>query len=63
MEEAKASPEPDLKDIWTDIWYKGTELPMMRPQQGGGKLALDHLLVGILTCILLGPHLLNASCI
>ena len=24
VEEAKASPEPALEDLWTDICYKGT---------------------------------------
>lgn len=28
VEEAKKSPEPNLKDLWTDIYYKGTEPPL-----------------------------------
>src|ERR1700744_551537 len=28
--EAKESPEPLVKDLWTDIYYKGTEPPFMR---------------------------------
>ncbi|KIM47212.1 hypothetical protein M413DRAFT_7776 [Hebeloma cylindrosporum] len=31
--EAKASPEPELKDLWTDIYYKGTEPPKMRGRE------------------------------
>ncbi|KAF8065400.1 mitochondrial pyruvate dehydrogenase E1 component beta subunit [Lyophyllum atratum] len=31
--EAKASPEPELKDLWTDIYYKGTEPPTMRGRE------------------------------
>lgn len=30
VEEAKASPDPEVKDLWTDIHYKGTEPPFMR---------------------------------
>jgi len=30
VEEAKESPEPELKELWTDIYYKGTEPPLMR---------------------------------
>jgi len=33
VDEAKASPEPELKDLWTDIYYKGTEPPMMRGRE------------------------------
>jgi len=33
VEEAKASPEPDMKDFWTDIYYKGTEPPFMRGRE------------------------------
>ncbi|KAI0263474.1 pyruvate dehydrogenase e1 component alpha subunit [Gloeopeniophorella convolvens] len=33
VEEAKASPEPLLKDLWTDIYYKGTEPPFMRGRE------------------------------
>ncbi|KZT27287.1 mitochondrial pyruvate dehydrogenase E1 component beta subunit [Neolentinus lepideus HHB14362 ss-1] len=33
VEEAKASPEPKLGDIWTDIYYKGTEPPFMRGRE------------------------------
>lgn len=33
VEEAKASPEPLLKDLWTDIYYKGTEPPSMRGRE------------------------------
>lgn len=33
VEEAKKSPEPDLKDLWTDIYYKGTEPPSMRGRE------------------------------
>jgi len=33
VEEAKASPEPDVKDLWTDIYYKGTEPPFMRGRE------------------------------
>ncbi|EIW84662.1 mitochondrial pyruvate dehydrogenase E1 component beta subunit [Coniophora puteana RWD-64-598 SS2] len=33
VEEAKASPEPELKDLWTDIYYKGTEPPFMRGRE------------------------------
>jgi len=31
--EAKESPMPDLKDFWTDIYYKGTEPPYMRGRE------------------------------
>ncbi|CAE7058924.1 unnamed protein product, partial [Rhizoctonia solani] len=33
VEEAKESPEPDLKDLWTDIYFKGTEPPYMRGRE------------------------------
>ncbi|KAF7377743.1 Pyruvate dehydrogenase E1 component subunit alpha [Mycena sanguinolenta] len=33
VEEAKASPEPLAKDLWTDIYYKGTEPPFMRGRE------------------------------
>jgi len=33
VEEAKKSPFPDLKDFWTDIYYKGTEPPFMRGRE------------------------------
>ena len=33
VENAKASPEPDNKDLWTDIYYKGTEPPFMRGRE------------------------------
>lgn len=32
--EAKNSPEPDIeKDLWTDIYYKGTAPPWMRGRE------------------------------
>ncbi|GLB39317.1 putative the pyruvate dehydrogenase complex catalyzes the overall conversion of pyruvate to acetyl-CoA and CO(2) [Lyophyllum shimeji] len=33
VQEAKASPEPQTKDLWTDIYYKGTEPPFMRGRE------------------------------
>ncbi|EJD05806.1 mitochondrial pyruvate dehydrogenase E1 component beta subunit [Fomitiporia mediterranea MF3/22] len=33
VEEAKKSPEPDMNDFWTDIYYKGTEPPFMRGRE------------------------------
>ena len=33
VEEAKASPEPLPKDLWADIYYKGTEPPFMRGRE------------------------------
>jgi len=33
VEEAKASPEPLDKDLWTDIYYKGTEPSYMRGRE------------------------------
>ncbi|KAJ7054532.1 mitochondrial pyruvate dehydrogenase E1 component beta subunit [Mycena amicta] len=33
VEEAKKSPEPLAKDLWTDIYYKGTEPPYMRGRE------------------------------
>jgi len=33
VENAKASPEPDNEDLWTDIYYKGTEPPFMRGRE------------------------------
>ncbi|KAG8964364.1 alpha subunit of pyruvate dehydrogenase [Tulasnella sp. 419] len=33
VEEAKASPEPLEKDLWTDIYYKGTEPSFMRGRE------------------------------
>ncbi|KAF8646295.1 hypothetical protein AX16_007281 [Volvariella volvacea WC 439] len=33
VEEAKASPEPEAKDLWTDIYYKGTEPSYMRGRE------------------------------
>lgn len=33
VEKAKASAEPAIKDLWTDIYYKGTEPPYMRGRE------------------------------
>ena len=36
VEEAKQAPEPRPKDLWTpwtDIYYKGTEPPLMRGRE------------------------------
>ena len=33
VEEAKASAEPQAKDLWTDVYYKGTEPPFMRGRE------------------------------
>jgi len=33
VEEAKTSPEPTTKDLWTDIYYQGTEPPYMRGRE------------------------------
>ncbi|KAF7291969.1 Pyruvate dehydrogenase E1 component subunit alpha [Mycena indigotica] len=33
VEEAKKSPEPLVEDLWTDIYYKGTEPPFMRGRE------------------------------
>ncbi len=33
VEEAKTSPEPLLQDLWTDIYFKGTEPPVMRGRE------------------------------
>lgn len=33
VEQAKASPEPFGKDLWTDIYYKGTEPSSMRGRE------------------------------
>jgi len=33
VEEAKASPEPEPKDLWTDIYYKGTQPSYMRGRE------------------------------
>ncbi|KAF7318333.1 Pyruvate dehydrogenase E1 component subunit alpha [Mycena chlorophos] len=33
VEEAKKSPEPATADLWTDIYYKGTEPPFMRGRE------------------------------
>ncbi|KAH6913632.1 mitochondrial pyruvate dehydrogenase E1 component beta subunit [Coprinopsis sp. MPI-PUGE-AT-0042] len=33
VENAKSSPEPSVKDIWSDIYYKGTEPEMMRRER------------------------------
>jgi pyruvate dehydrogenase E1 component alpha subunit len=33
VEEAKASPEPDTKDLWTDVYYKGSEPPYLRGRE------------------------------
>ncbi|KAE9397302.1 hypothetical protein BT96DRAFT_957949 [Gymnopus androsaceus JB14] len=33
VEEAKASPIPDIKDLWTDIYFAGTEPPFMRGRE------------------------------
>ncbi|KAG9120389.1 alpha subunit of pyruvate dehydrogenase [Ceratobasidium sp. 392] len=42
VEEAKASPEPDVKDLWTDIYYKGTEPPFMRGREREEVSFLGH---------------------
>jgi len=33
VEESKASPDTDVKDLWTDIYYAGTEPPYMRGRE------------------------------
>lgn len=33
VEEAKQSPEPEIRDLWTDIYYKGTEPEFMRGRE------------------------------
>jgi pyruvate dehydrogenase E1 component alpha subunit len=33
VEEAKASPVPRSEDLWTDIYYKGTEPSFMRGRE------------------------------
>jgi len=33
VEEAKASADPKIKDLWTDIYYAGTEPPFMRGRE------------------------------
>jgi len=33
VEEAKASAEPTDKDLWTDVYYKGTEPPFLRGRE------------------------------
>lgn len=33
VEEANASPEPDTNDLWTNIYYKGTEPSFMRGRE------------------------------
>lgn len=33
VEEAKASPEPKVDALWTDIYYKGTEPSFMRGRE------------------------------
>ncbi|KAG6875677.1 hypothetical protein C0992_002862 [Termitomyces sp. T32_za158] len=33
VEEAKAGPEPDAADLWTDIYYKGSEPDVMRGRE------------------------------
>jgi pyruvate dehydrogenase E1 component alpha subunit len=33
VEEAKKSTEPDVKDLWTDIYYAGTEPEFMRGRE------------------------------
>ena len=33
VEEAKASPEPEPNDLWTDIYYAGTEPSFMRGRE------------------------------
>jgi len=33
VDEAKASPVPRAEDLWTDIYYKGTEPSVMRGRE------------------------------
>jgi hypothetical protein len=33
VEAAKTSPVPRTEDLWTDIYYKGTEPPIMRGRE------------------------------
>lgn len=33
VEEAKKSPEPDVKELWTDIYYPGSEPDYMRGRE------------------------------
>lgn len=35
VEEAKASPEPSLKEMWTDIYFEGTAPAWMRGREAG----------------------------
>ena len=36
VEEAKASAFPDAKDLWTDVYYAGTEPPFLRGRERFG---------------------------
>ncbi len=42
VEEVKQSPEPLEKDLWTDIYYKGTEPPFMRGREREEVSSLFH---------------------
>ena len=50
--EAKESPEPLIKDLWTDIYYKGTEPPSMRGRERE-EVSLQFFLFFVLTLLTL----------
>lgn len=59
VEEAKASPEPSTKDLWTDIYYKGTEPPYMRGREREEVRANTNLIADLLTFMPPGSLLLS----
>ena len=63
VEEAKTSPEPDMNDFWTDIYYKGTEPPFMRGREreevSSVQPLLPHSSNSSLTTMLVDPLLLD----
>jgi pyruvate dehydrogenase E1 component alpha subunit len=59
VEEAKASAEPAEKDLWTDIYYKGTEPPFMRGREREEVSVPQSVMFPWLT-VDTGPHLLSA---
>ena len=54
VEEAKKSPEPDMHDFWTDIYYKGTEPPFMRGREREEvhyyQIILFHIFIDLVVC-------------
>ena len=61
VEESKLSPEPNMDDFWTDIYYKGTEPPFMRGREREEVCSPWPLLSPLPLTIFAGSSLLDFS--